>query len=118
MARFYGAIGFAITQETRPGIYEERYIERFYKGTITRHSTRWGSSEYLNDNLEINNDISIVADTFANEHFGVMRYVRWNKQVFGISSATIDTDLHRINLSLGGVFNVPDTDEESEVGTP
>lgn len=118
MARFYGAIGFSITRETRPGIYEEQFTERFYKGTVSRHATRWATSEYLNDDLEINNDISIVADTFANEHFGAMRYVRWNKQVFKITSATVDTDTYRITLNLGGVFNVPDTSSESENDAP
>lgn len=108
MARFYGAIGFSVTEETRPGIFEEIYKERFYKGDVIRHNTSWNPSEHLNDNLTINNDISIVSDSFANSHFGVMRYVRWMKQVFEITSATLDVDRHRITLSLGGVFNVPD----------
>lgn len=30
MAKFYGAIGFADTVETEPGIYEERITERSY----------------------------------------------------------------------------------------
>lgn len=107
MARFYGVIGFAITEETRPGIYSEIYQERPYKGDVVRHTRRWDPTEYLNDDLVINNDISIVSDSFANSHFGVMRYVRWMDQTFEITSATIDVDRHRITLSLGGVFNVP-----------
>lgn len=108
MARFYGNIGFAIMQETRPGIFEEKYVERPYKGDVSRHSRSWEREDYLNDNLSIKNDISIIADNFANAHFGVMRYVRWMDQVFEILSATIDVDRHRITLSLGGVFVVPD----------
>ena len=108
MARFYGAIGFAITEEVRPGIFKEIYQERMYKGDVSKSSRRWNNSEYLNDDLDIMNDISIIADNFMNAHFGVMRYVRGMNQTFEITSATIDTERHRVSLSLGGVFHVTD----------
>jgi hypothetical protein len=110
MARFYGNIGFAINEEVRPGIYKEIYEEFPYKGDVLRNTRRWEATEHLNDDISISNDISIIADTFAKEHFGVMRYVHWMKQYFEIVSATIDTERHRITLSLGGIFNVPDPD--------
>lgn len=114
MARFYGAIGYEITKETRPGIYEETYIERMYKGDVIRSSRRWNTSEYLNDNLEINNEISVVADGFATAHFGSMRYVKLMGQTFEITSVTIDVERHRLVLSIGGVFNVPKRVSEAE----
>lgn len=112
MARFYGAIGFEITKETRPGIYTETYIERMYKGDIIRSNRRWNNSEYLNDNLEVTNEISIFSDIFANAHFGSMRYVRLMGQTFEITSVTIDVERHRLVLSIGGVFNVPESIRE------
>ena len=118
MARFYGAIGFAKMVEVRPGISKETYVERYYKGDILRNNRQWSPSEYLNDNININNEISIVADSFVNRHFGVMRYVRWMEQTFEITSATIDTERHRIVLSIGGVFNVPDPDDDAEGRCP
>lgn len=120
MARFYGAVGFAESTEVRPGIYKEYYMERSYKGDVIKSNRRWTSSEYLNDKFEITNDISIIADTFANHHVGVMRYVRWMNQAFEITSAMVDVERHRIILSLGGVFNVPETafDEETERISP
>lgn len=114
MARFYGAIGFSETVETRPGIFEEKYVERMYKGDIHRNTRQWSPSEHLNDNININNEISVIADSFINSHFGTMRYVRWMDQVFEITSATIDVDIHRITLSIGGIFNVPDIGSEAE----
>ena len=110
MARFYGAIGFAITEEVRPSVYKEIYKERYYKGDVLKNNRQWDSSDHLNDNLIVQNDISIIADSFAISHFGVMRYVRFMKQAFEITSATIDVERHRITLSLGGIFNVPDED--------
>ena len=110
MARFYGKIGFEITKETRPGIYKECYEERYYRGDVLKNNRRWDSADKLNSDLTISNDISIISDSFANSNFGVMRYVRWMEQVFEITSASIDVERHRITLSLGGVFNVPDCD--------
>lgn len=110
MARFYGAVGFAISEEVKPGIFQDVYVERYYKGDVTRRSHSWNPSEYINDNLTVTNDISIIADSFANSNFGCMRYVRWMKQVFEITSAQTDLERHRITLSLGGVFNVPSDD--------
>ena len=112
MARFYGMIGFAKTADTRPGIFTEEYEEFPYKGYVTSRKRDWDSSDYLNDNLEIANDISIIADSFANSNFGAMRYVRWKKQTFKITSASVDTERHRITLSIGGVFNPNESIEE------
>lgn len=114
MARFIGQVGFAITEETRPSIYEEVYKERTYKGDVVRRSRQWSPSEHLNDNVQITNDISIIADSFAILNLGVMRYVHWLNQDFEINSASLDTERHRITLSLGGVFNGVNRDSDSE----
>lgn len=110
MARFHGKVGFARQVESKPGIFTEIYVERPYKGDVIRNTRRWDQTDYLNDEVKINNDISIIADSFANRHFGYMRYVRWMDQVFEIASATIDVERHRITLNLGGIFNVPKND--------
>lgn len=107
MARFSGRVGFAILEETRPSIYEEVYKERPYKGDVLKKSRQWSSSEHLNDDISISNEISILSDNFAISNFGVMRYVRWLNQCFAIESAMLDIDTHRITLSLGGVYNGP-----------
>ena len=56
----------------------------------------------------------MISDNFMNRHFGTMRYVRFMEQVFEITSATMDVDQHRITISLGGIFNVPDTSSDTE----
>ena len=109
MARFYGKIGYASTEEVKPGVHKEIYTERSYKGDVLTKRYNWQNSDYLNDDLVINNDISIISDNFATNNFGAMRYVRWMDQLFKITSATVDLDRHRITLSLGGIFNADDT---------
>lgn len=110
MARFYGQIGFSTIDETKPGIYKESYVERSYKGDVLNKKYRWQETDHLNDDISITNEISIISDKFANTHLGTMRYVRWLDQIFKIESANIDLDRHRITLSLGGIFNVENSD--------
>ena len=63
--KYYGKIGFVEHIETKPGVWEEQPIEREYHGDILSVSKRWENSDHLNDNLNISNRISIVADPYA-----------------------------------------------------
>ena len=58
MAKFYGIIGFAVSEETRPGVWTESVKERTYRGDLTRTASRWEGTETLNDNVNITNQIS------------------------------------------------------------
>ena len=42
MGKWFGKIGYAVTAETEPGIWEEQIVERDYYGDITsdRHNCR------------------------------------------------------------------------------
>ena len=103
MAKFYGPIGFVETVETNPSVWEERIIERSYYGDVLRNSRRWQSSENLNDNLEINNQISIVADAYANKTFHAMRYIVWQGVAWKINY--VEVRHPRLLLTIGGVYN-------------
>lgn len=103
MAKFYGKIGYAITEETTPGVWEERIIERVYYGDVTRNSRRLQSSENLNDNIVISNEIGIVADPFAYQNFHQMRYVEYMGAKWKISN--VEVKYPRLVLQIGGVYN-------------
>lgn len=103
MAKFYGNIGYAITTETYPGIWEEQITERAYFGDILRNTKKTVPSENLNDNIDIYNDISIVADPFANQNFHSMRYVEFMGALWRISK--VEVLYPRLILTIGGVYN-------------
>lgn len=103
MARFYGTVGYSETKETEPGIWEELITERKYSGDVLKISKRWQSGESLNDDLVINNEISILADPFAYNNFHNIRYVEWMGVKWKVSKMEIQRP--RITLSLGGVYN-------------
>ena len=103
MARFYGIIGYAETVETAQDVYAEQITERAYFGDITRNVTKLENGEWLNDDVNVQNNISIVADAFAYEHFHAIRYVVWNKVKWKVRS--VEVQHPRLILSIGGVHN-------------
>lgn len=115
MAKFYGKIGYGVTEEVRPGVWEEVVIERPYYGDVNRNRRRWASSERLNDNLDVTNEISIVADPYAYKHFHTIRYVEWMDARWKISD--VEVEYPRLKLVIGGVYNGPGpkTDISSDV---
>ena len=72
MAKFYGEIGYAETIETKPGIWTEQITKRKYYGELVRNTRKLQSSDQLNDDINVANEISIVADPFANQNFHLM----------------------------------------------
>lgn len=103
MAKFYGIIGYGETKETTPGVWVEEITERNYYGDILQFGRRWESGDHLNDNLNINNKISIVADPFAYQNFHSMRYIVWMGSKWKISN--VEVQYPRLILTIGGIYN-------------
>lgn len=103
MAKFFGAIGYAETVETTPGVWEEQITERKYYGDLIRNFRRLESSGNLNDNVNVANEISIVADPFANQNFHAMRYVKFMGAKWKITN--VEVQYPRLILTIGGVYH-------------
>lgn len=103
MAKFYGKIGFIDTSETSPGVWTSNPVERNYYGDFTRNHKRWENSQNVNDNLTLQNEISIVADPYAMDHFQNIRYVEFMNTVWKVTA--VDVQYPRLVLSIGGVYN-------------
>lgn len=108
MAKFSGVIGYAAQQKTKPGVWEDCIIERPYRGDILQNMNRWKTSEQVNDNLTIDNKISIISDPYACENFGCIRYIKWMGVRWKVN--TIEIVRPRLILSIGGVYNGPTPD--------
>ena len=103
MPKFYGKIGFAEPTETSPGVWEEPIIERNYYGEVVRNTRKMVTSNHLNDDISISNEISIIADPYAKNNFHSMRYVEFMGTAWEVSS--VEVQYPRLILSLGGVYN-------------
>lgn len=103
MAKFYGVIGYAESEETTPGVWEERITERYYYGDIIRNIRNLENSEHLNDNIKVSNQISILADPYAIQNFHAIRYAEFMGVKWKVSS--VDVQSPRLLLSLGDLYN-------------
>lgn len=103
MAKFYGKIGFAENVETEKGVWEEKITERSYFGDVTRNIRRLRDASKVNSDVDISNEISIVADPYANENFHTMRYVVFMGPKWKIES--VEVQYPRLILSIGGLYN-------------
>ena len=106
MPKFYGAVGYAIPVETRPGYWTDKVEERNYYGDVLRSMSQWApSQDSTNDDLRINNQISVVADPYAYNHCHSIKYVRYMDAVWKVTN--VDPQRPRLILTLGGVYNGP-----------
>ena len=104
MAKFYGEIGIVFDQvENVPGVFKDSIVKRNKAGDVLRNVSKMQNGENLNDNLTIDNKLSIVADPFANENFYAMRFVNWMGAFWKISS--VEVQRPRLILTIGGVYN-------------
>lgn len=109
MTRFFGAVGYGEQVLKSPGIWGDLIVEFNYYGDVKRDSRRFSEGQSVNDDLTVNNTISIVADKYAIDHLHAIRYVvlygaRWKVSTIDASRAP------RLLLQLGGVYNGPGPD--------
>lgn len=105
MTRFYDSIGYGEAVESAPGVWTDTIVEAKYYGDVIRNTRKLEDGVGLNNDLAVNNSISIVADAYANEHFHAMRYIRWAGALWTIS--TVEVQSPRLLLQLGGLYNGP-----------
>ena len=115
MAKFYGKIGYGVTEETVPGVWVDQVVERDYFGDLMRNTTGYQEdSKNRNDDIRISNQIGIVADPFAYQNFQNMRYVKFMGAVWEVKSVEIQHP--RLILGLGGVYNGEQAETAGESG--
>ena len=104
MAKWHGVIGYIKPVRTAPGVYSTETIERNCYGDIIRNSRGWSTpSEGTNDNLTLNNQISILADSFATDNSGFMKYIEIMGAKWKITN--IEIQYPRLVLTIGGLYN-------------
>ena len=103
MAKFCGVIGYVITKETEPGIYVEEIVENQYYGNVIKNTRRLQEGAKVNDDITISNQVSIIADPFANNNFHAMRYIVFMGAKWKITS--VEVQYPRLILSIGGLYN-------------
>lgn len=103
MAKFCGVIGFAVSEETTPGVWTNKITEREYRGDVIKNNRALQTTDQVNDSINITDQISIMPDDFAMENSYAMRYVVYLGAKWKILN--VSAPRPRLTLTLGGLFN-------------
>lgn len=103
MAKYHGAIGFAQSVETAPGMVEEIITERLYFGDVIRNNRRYNSGDVINGQLSISNQLSIVSDPYLRANFHTIRYATYLGTKWKIGN--VEVQYPRLILELSEVYN-------------
>lgn len=111
MAKYYGEIGYLVTQEKYEdgrgtGIWEETIVPKNYYGDQVSSYSRWQAGTDINDNIVSSVQLSIVADDFAKANFMFIKYAMWYGQKWKVEKA--EPQFPRVLLTLGGLYNGPE----------
>ena len=105
MTKFHGKVGYGEQIETSPGVWQDVITEIDYFGDVIRNTRRLLDDQKVNNDLNVGNSISIVADAYANEHFFAIRYVQWAGTLWRVSDVEVQSP--RLLLRLGEVYHGP-----------
>lgn len=103
MSKFYGAIGYAVSTEGNSGVWRDEIRRLNYYGDVVRDTRQYQTGDGLNDNLNISNQFSILADPYAYENFHTMVYIEYMGTKWKISN--VEVQYPRLILTVGGVYN-------------
>ena len=106
MAKWCGKVGYAVSVKISPGVWDSQITERQYYGDVIRNTRRLESGEHLNDNINVNNLISILADEYAYQNFQGIRYVEFMNSLWKVTN--VEVQHPRLILTIGGVYKAED----------
>lgn len=105
MAKFCGVIGYGSTTKTSPGVFKELIVEKTVYGDLIKNSRRLITSEKINDDVSVNNQISIIADPYAKQNFHSIKYVKFLGTAWKWKVIDVEVQYPRLILTLGGEYN-------------
>ena len=53
MNKFYGVVGYVVTQEGAPGVWKPVRTEKPYYGDVIKNISRYQSTEHQNDDITV-----------------------------------------------------------------
>lgn len=114
--RFYGAVGFEETVNAGRGVFIREIVERTYYGDVIRWSSRRiAETQQQNDDIRMNNSISILADAYASKNCHQIKYVVWDGVKWNVTSVTVGRP--RLTLELGDVYSVQEVGDDDYEST-
>lgn len=110
--KWSGIVGFFIEEEVfkngvGTGVWKKTITDKHYVGDILRDYRNVENSQQVNDNININNTISIIADRFIDDHIMDIAYISFKGYKFKVKGFT--QNYPRLELTVGGLYNENET---------
>lgn len=107
MTRYFGKIGYGENVESPPGsgVWKDHIVERTIFGDVERNTRQTREGDHLNADITVNNTISVVADSYANQHIFAIRFIEWAGALWTVTN--VDVQRPRLILTLGVIYNGP-----------
>lgn len=100
--KWFGEIGYFVESENEGGVVTNSYQKQEYYGDIIKNYKTNTSENAVNENFEINNRISVVADPYLISHFHKIAWISFMDAKFKVRS--VELQYPRLIVDLGGVF--------------
>lgn len=113
MAKYFGMLGYRELVETAPGVEFPKIIERPYYGEVNRNLRRsQTSTESVNDNFALSNEVSVLLDPYAQENFYNLQYITYMGAKWKVTN--VEIRYPRLVLTLGGMYNDDGAEETGD----
>ena len=103
--RYSGKIGFSVTEQVEPGVWEEHTVEKHYYGEVSRNIEKTDANTEVVTDMGLNNEVSIIGNSFLMKNIGNIRYIEWLGTKWRIN--TVQINYPRLVLSIGGLYHDP-----------
>lgn len=103
MGKYHGAIGYGVTEETRPGVWTNNITEKTVFGEVIKNAKRTDGSGKVNDDLMVNIQISFLMDPYARQNFHSIKYATYMGSRWKVT--IVENNYPRLTLTLGAVYN-------------
>lgn len=101
--RYHGVVGYGLTVDRGNDVWSDDIIERTYYGEVLSVTRSMEQSDKVNEDIRLQNRVSILADAFAFENFIYIKYLSWTGSLWTVNS--VDVKRPRLILSLGGIYD-------------
>lgn len=104
MSKYYGSIGYLFKDvEIRPGVYENKIIEKPTMGTIITIIEQNTYADAANGSVRLNAVLSIIADQYTIDNLQRIKYATYHNCKWKITN--IEPGYPRLQLTLGELYN-------------
>src|SRR5699024_3840920 len=103
MAKYAGLVGYVTQEETSPGIWSPVSTEKKMRGDVIRLASSFEQGEKVNDDINLQNRISLVGDPYAFSNFTSIKYVWYLGNKWKVTG--VEVSRPRLILTLGGLWN-------------